>query len=71
MNSDLLKSVIKLHRDTQAKLSEALGISISNLNDKINGKKASFRQSEIMAIKERYNLMAEEVDRIFFDEKLS
>lgn len=71
MNSNLLKSIIKLHRDTQEKLSEALGISLSNLNDKINGKKASFRQTEIMAIKERYNLTAKEIEEIFFADELS
>lgn len=68
MNSNLLKAVIKKHGETQADLAEALGLSLSNLNDKINGKSASFRQSEIIAIKERYKLTAEEVDEIFFAE---
>ena len=68
MNSNLLKAVIKKHGETQADLAEALGLSLSNLNDKINAKSASFRQSEIIAIKERYKLTAKEVDEIFFAE---
>lgn len=66
MNTKLLKAKIVEHGDTQAQLAVALGISASNLNDKINGKK-SFRQNEISVIKTRYHLTADEVDNIFFD----
>ena len=66
MDSALFKSYIIRNHDTQKLLAEALGISLSNLNAKINGKTASFRQSEIMLIKDRYHLSAEEVDAIFF-----
>lgn len=66
MNSALLKSVIVKNNDTQAILAAFLGISLSNLNEKINGKNASFRQTEISAIKERYSLSAQDVDAIFF-----
>lgn len=65
MNSDLLKGKIRENGDTQEKLAVALGISNSNLSDKINGK-SSFRQNEILLIKERYSLTANDVDRIFF-----
>lgn len=68
MNSNLLKAVIKKNGETQADLAAALGLSLSNLNEKINGKNASFRQSEIIAIKERYKLSAKDVDEIFFAE---
>ena len=71
MNSVLLKSYIVKNEDTQTKLAKALGISTSNLNEKINGKTASFRQNEIAAIKERYNLTPEEIDAIFFSTPLS
>ena len=67
MDSALLKSYIVKNHDTQAMLAEALGISASNLNDKINGK-VDFRQNEIAAIKTRYNLTAKEVDAIFFNQ---
>lgn len=70
MNKQLLKAKIVEHGDTQAQLAAAIGISASNLNDKINGK-VSFRQNEIAAIRNRYNLSAQEVDHIFFDQQLS
>ena len=65
MNKQLLKAKIAEHGDTQAKLAAAIGISASNLNDKINGK-VSFRQNEIASIRNRYGLSAQEVDLIFF-----
>ena len=71
MDSALFKSYIVRNNDTQRLLAKALGISLSNLNAKINGKTASFRQAEIILIKDRYHLSAEEVDAIFFASKLS
>lgn len=65
MNSQMLKSRMVEYGDTQAQLAEAIGISASNLNDKINGK-VSFRATDIAAIRKRYHLSAEDVDRIFF-----
>ena len=44
MNSDLLKGNIRENGDTQERLAAAIGISNSNLSDKINGK-SSFRQN--------------------------
>lgn len=67
MNTNLLKAKIVENGDTQAQLAAALGISASNMNDKINGK-SDFRQNEIAAIRNRYCLTADEVDRIFFDQ---
>lgn len=67
MNTNKLKGKIRENGDTQAVLAAALGISLSNLNDKINGK-VSFRQNEIAAIRSRYDLSAAEVDAIFFDQ---
>lgn len=66
MNSALLKSQMALFKDTQQDLADFLGISLSNLNAKINGKGSDFRQNEIKAIKERYALSAADVDKIFF-----
>ncbi len=65
MNGKLLKAKMVEFGDTQADLAKAIGISASNLNEKLNGK-VSFRQSDIAAIRRRYNLSAEEVDLIFF-----
>ncbi|MBR3330413.1 MAG: DUF739 family protein [Mogibacterium sp.] len=66
MNTNLLKSKMVEHGDTQAVLASAIGISASNFNDKVNGK-VSFRQRDIAAIRSRYHLSAEEVDLIFFN----
>ena len=65
LNPNKLKAKIVENDDTQAQLAAAIGISLSNLNDKINGK-VSFRQNEIAAIRDRYHLTAVEVDAIFF-----
>ena len=65
MDTNKLKGKIIENGDTQAQLAAAIGMSASNLNDKILGK-VSFRQDEIAQIKDRYNLTAVEVDEIFF-----
>lgn len=70
MNTNLLKAKIAENGDTQAQLAASIGISASNLNDKINGK-VSFRQKDIAAIRARYKLSAEDVDHIFFGLQLS
>ena len=71
MDKDLFKSFLVKNGDTQQKLAEALGISLSNLNMKINGNGTSFRQNEIAAIKKRYKRTAGEVDAIFLAIELS
>ena len=71
MNSALLKSIMVKNGDNQAVLAEFLGISLSNLNAKINGNGTDFRQNEITAIKDRYHMTAEEVDAVFFADALS
>ena len=68
MNPNKLKSVMVLHGDTQEVLADAIGMSRVTLARKIHGTDgAQFLQKEIQAIKERYNLTAEDVDDIFFD----
>jgi len=70
MNSNMLKSVIVKNGDTQAKLADAMGMQVSALNQRINGQ-IEFRRNEINFIKNRYNLSADEVDVIFFEELVS
>lgn len=70
MNVNLFKSTMVLHGDTQVSLSKALGISRMTLSNKIHGKN-DFNQAEIVFIKDRYGLNAQEVDAIFFDVKVS
>ena len=71
MNTNLLKSYIVKHGETQESLADLLGIARGTINRKIQGKDADFTQGEIMAIKEHYDLSADEVDRIFFAKKVS
>ena len=72
VNKNLLMSVLKKYGQTQKELASLLGLSLSRTNAKINEKQgAQFTQIEIMTIKERYGLSAQEVDSIFFDRKVS
>jgi len=67
-----LESVMKLNGDTGADLAHFLGIARSTFSLKINETRgAEFTQGETLAMKSRYNLTAEDVDRIFFARKCS
>ena len=70
MNSNNLKAAMAKHNDTQEKLAEFLGLQVSGINARINGK-IDFRRSEINAIRERYGLSPEETIEIFFSENVS
>ena len=60
-------SKMKLFGDTQTILAEALGMSLSRLNAKINEINGSqFRMYEIKFFRDRWQLTPEEVDAIFF-----
>ena len=72
MHTAKLRSVMVLHGDTNAVLAGVIGISPQTFSIKINERNgAEFTQSEISKIRERYNLSPEEVDDIFFKEKVS
>ena len=67
MNKNMFVSKMKLYGDTQEILAEALGISLSRLNAKINETDgAQFKQNEIKFFRNRWRLTPEEVDHIFF-----
>ena len=67
MNKNAFVSKMKLFGDTQASVADALGLSVSRINAKINETDgAQFRQSEIAFFRERWKLTPEEVDNIFF-----
>lgn len=68
MNSNKLKAVLKENGDRQVDLAKHLHIELGTLNQRINGVGPGFRQSEMLAIKRRYRLTADEMDAIFFDE---
>ena len=61
-----LRETIREYGDTQTELARVLGISISTMSWKLNGK-AEFTQSEIKAITDRYSLTAKEVKEMFFE----
>ncbi|MBQ1791225.1 MAG: helix-turn-helix transcriptional regulator [Oscillospiraceae bacterium] len=65
MNSNLLKAEMVKNGDTQTKLAEALGMTTSCLNQRINGS-VDFRKNEINEIRKRYHLTAEQTIEIFF-----
>ena len=66
MNKRLLDSKIVLYGDTRATLAEAMGLSVTGLRDKIEGRVGiGFGQREIEFIMDRYQLSPEEVVSIF------
>lgn len=67
MNKALLRSIMVLNGDTNKSLAAFLNISERSVNDKINSNGTEFRQSEITAIKDRYNLPPEQIIAIFFN----
>lgn len=67
MQKNELVSVMKKHGDIQSDLADYIGISLQRFNAKLNEKDgAEFTKGEIAKIKQKYNLTADEVDRIFF-----
>lgn len=67
MNTNMLKSKMKLHGDTNAQLAAAIGCSAQRLSAKINETGgAEFTQGEIQSIVERYDLTNDETHAIFF-----
>lgn len=72
MDANKLWAEIKRHGDTQGTLAQSMGITRATLSNKMSEKNtASFTQPEISFIKERYGLTPEEVNDIFFNEKVS
>lgn len=66
MNRELLRSIMVLHGETNKDLATLLDITEQSVSAKINEKGTEFKQGEIFAIKEHYNLTAEQVEAIFF-----
>lgn len=68
LDKNALRSIMVANGDTQATLAADMGISLSNLNAKINEYRGlQFSQFEIDFIRRRYDLSAGDVVRIFFD----
>lgn len=72
VNSALLKYYIADAGDTMKSLAADMKVSPEWLSKKVNNSPGSeFWASEILFIKNRYKLSAEEVDRIFFSQGVS
>lgn len=72
MNRNMLAAAMVAHGDNQQTLADAMGISLSRMNAKINGYDgADFWSNEIKFIADRYGLGAKELYNIFFAEKVS
>lgn len=65
MNTNLLKAHMALHGDTLNALAGALGITRQALHNKTRGR-SQFKQREIRAICERYNLKPDDMITLFF-----
>lgn len=66
MNKELLRSIMVLHGDTNKDLADYLGITEQSVSAKINENGTEFKVGEMRLIRERYDLTADQVDRIFF-----
>lgn len=72
MNKLKLEIVMKVYGDTGTSLAKHLGIARSTFSAKINERNgAEFTKSEMGKIKKKYSLTAEEMDKIFFEQKVS
>lgn len=71
MNKQMLKGLIIANDGNQSTLADAMGISLSRLNAKINETGAEFSQSEIAFIRDRYKLNKSQVVDIFFSQEVS
>ena len=72
MNKNELEAVMKRNGDTGGNLAEHLGIARSTFSAKLNETNgAEFTQGEIAMIKSKYSLSADDIDTIFFKQKVS
>lgn len=71
MNSRLFRAKMVEKGETSDSVAKYLNIARSTLYRKIRGVDTDFDQKEITALKNRWELSPEDVDRIFFTEKVS
>lgn len=66
MKSQILKGLIVAYDGSQQVLADAMGISLSRLNAKINAwNGAQFTWTEMLFIRNRYRLSGEQFEEIF------
>lgn len=66
MNKNALRSIMALHGDTNRDLAIVLGKTEQSVSAKMNEKGSEFTQGEIVKIKDRYSLTADQIEFIFF-----
>lgn len=67
MNTNLLKSELTKLGYTQAAAAQAIGISLSRFNAKLNNADgAEFSLGEVRTMKDLFGLSSEQIDHIFF-----
>lgn len=71
MDIPRFRALLALHSETIKDIAELIGLSPSSVYRKIDGTDGEFTQSEISKIKNHYNLSPEDVDNIFFAQKVS
>ena len=69
MNVKLFRSIMVLHNDTNKTLADFLKVSEQTVCNKINENGTQFKQNEIAMLVKRYNLTAEQISDIFFNQK--
>lgn len=70
MKTRFLKAEMQRNGDSNHDLAQAIGVSDATCSLKVNGK-SEFTRKEMMTIKVRYNLSAEQIDSIFFNVEVS
>lgn len=72
MNKKMYRSKMALYGDNNLSVAKALGITPQRNSAKVNGTHgAEYTCSEVLVLKSRWNLTAEEVDAIFFTATVS
>ena len=71
MNSAMLRSVMVLHGDTVKDLAKYLGKTEQVVRKKISENGSEFHIGEVRKIVKRYSLSSDQIDLIFFDQKVS
>lgn len=67
MNTNLLKSELAKQGYTQTAAAQAIGISLSRFNAKLNNADgAEFSLGEVRTMKDLFGLSSEQIDHIFF-----
>ena len=71
MNKQALRGLIVANDGNQKTLANAMGMTLSRFNAKLNEKGGEFKRSEIEFIRDRYKLSRKQLADIFFTDVVS